>query len=162
MAAHLRFLNPKTISTPPGYSHVVEVTGPGRMVYIAGQLGLDIEGKIVGEAGDFRAQAEQAFKNLKYALAEVGTTFDNVVKINNYLRDISHVAIFREVRDMFVNTAHPPASTTIAISDFARPGALFEVEAVAVLPAKAGGARTAAARRGAKSAKVKAARRKRR
>ena len=160
MAAHTRFLNPKTISTPPGYSHVVEVTGPGRMVYIAGQLGLDIEGKIAGQAGDFRAQAEQAFKNLKYALAEVGATFDNVVKINNYLRDISHVAIFREVRDMYVNTAHPPASTTIAISDFARPGALFEVEAVAVLPAKAGG--TASARRGAKSAKVKAARRKRR
>jgi len=130
------------------------------MVYIAGQLGLDIEGKIAGQAGDFRAQVEQAFKNLKYALAEVGATFDNVVKINNYLRDISHVAIFREVRDMYVNTAHPPASTTIAISDFARPGALFEVEAVAVLPAKAGG--TASARRGAKSAKVKAARRKRR
>ena len=41
------------------------------------------------------------------------------------------------MRDEFVNTAAPPASTTVAISQLARPGALFEVEAIAVLPAKA-------------------------
>jgi enamine deaminase RidA (YjgF/YER057c/UK114 family) len=56
VAHHIRFINPKSISKPPGYTHVVEVMGPGRTIYIAGQLGLDPNGKLVG-AGDFRAQA---------------------------------------------------------------------------------------------------------
>jgi enamine deaminase RidA (YjgF/YER057c/UK114 family) len=71
VAPNIRFTNPKSISKPPGYTHVVEVTAPGRTVYIAGQLGLDLNGKLVG-AGDFRAQATQAFENLKAAVAEVG------------------------------------------------------------------------------------------
>src|ERR1700677_2647928 len=47
----VRHLNPQTLSKPPGYSHVVEVTGPGRTVYIAGQIGLDRNGKVVGAPG---------------------------------------------------------------------------------------------------------------
>ena len=135
MAAHLRFINPPTLSKPPTYSHVVEAVGPGRIVYIAGQLGLDLQGKIVGAPGDFRAQAKQTFENLRLALAAVGANFDHVVKLNNYLTDISHLGMFREVRDTFINTAAPPASTTLQISALAREGALIEIEAVAILPA---------------------------
>lgn len=133
MATKIQHLNPATIAKPPGYTHVVEVTGPGRTVYLAGQLGLDLDNKLVGAPGDFRAQCTQAFENLGLALASVGATFSDVVKINNYLTDISHIGIFREVRDGFLNTKAPPASTTIAIPALARPGALFEIEAVAVL-----------------------------
>jgi enamine deaminase RidA (YjgF/YER057c/UK114 family) len=128
-----RFLNPPTLSKPPGYTHVVETVGPGRIVYIAGQLGLDVQGNLVGAPGDFRAQATQAFENLKHALAAVGAGFDDIVKLNNYLSDMSHLPILREVRDRYVNVAAPPASTTIEISKFARDGALFEVEAIAML-----------------------------
>jgi enamine deaminase RidA (YjgF/YER057c/UK114 family) len=135
MAGNLRFLNPETMEKPPGYTHVVEITGPGRMVYIAGQLGLDRNGKLVGAPGDFGAQARQAFENVKAALAAVGGRFEHVIKINNYLLDMDHLPVFRQVRDTYVNTAAPPASTTVQISKFARPGALFEIEAVAVLPA---------------------------
>ena len=134
MAAHLRFLNPATLSKPPTYSHVVEITGPGRIIYIAGQLGLDPSGKLVGAPGDFRAQTRQTFENLKLALAAVGATFDQVVKLNNYLTDISHLAILREVRDEFINPGTPPASTTLQISRLALERALIEVEAVAALP----------------------------
>jgi 2-iminobutanoate/2-iminopropanoate deaminase len=130
-----RFLNPPTLSKPPGYTHVVEIVGPGRIVYIAGQLGLDVQGNLVGAPGDFRAQATQAFENLKHALAAVGAGFGDIVKLNNYLSDMSHLPILREVRDRYVNVAAPPASTTIEISKFARDGALFEVEAVAMLAA---------------------------
>ena len=134
MAANAKFLNPDTMSKPPGYTHVVEITAPGRTVYIAGQLGLTPEGKMAGSPGDFRAQAVQAFENIKSALAAVGGSFEHVVKLNNYLVDISHLSTFRQVRDSYVNTAAPPASTTVAISKLAREDALFEVEAVAVLP----------------------------
>ena len=170
MAAQLRFLNPKTISKPPGYTHVVEATGPGRIVYVAGQLGLDVGGKVVGQAGDFRAQAIQTFENLKAALAEVGATFNDVVKINNYLTDLpAHLPIFREVRDMYLNMAKPPASTTIQISALAREGALLETEAIAML-APAAGSKAASSRRGSakkaparkRAAPKKAAKKKRR
>ncbi|MGE3993415.1 RidA family protein [Pseudorhodoplanes sp.] len=129
-----RFLNPSTLSKPPGYSHVVEVRAPGRIVYIAGQLGLDVDGNIVGAPGDFRAQATQAFENLKLALAAVGAGFGDLIKINNYMTDMSHLPVFREVRDRYLNLSAPPASTTVEISKFAREGALFEIEAVAMLP----------------------------
>jgi enamine deaminase RidA (YjgF/YER057c/UK114 family) len=151
---NLRFINPSTMSKPPGYTHVVEATGPGRIVYIAGQLGLTLDGKLAGPPGDFRAQATQAFENLKNALAAVGAGFEHVVKLNNYLVDMAHLGIFREVRDKFIDTSAPPASTTIAISTLARPGALLEVELVAVVPHKAAPkpARAKAARKAAKPA----------
>ena len=136
MSSNIRFLNPKSLSKPPGYSHVVEMTGPGRTVWIAGQLGLDVKGQVVGAPGDFRAQAVQTFENLKAALAEVGASFADVVKVNNYLIDMAHLPVFREVRDKYIKTSAPPASTTIAIAKLAREGALLEIEAVAVLPAK--------------------------
>ena len=151
----VRFSNPKTLAKPPGYTYVVEASGPGRTVYIAGQLGLDLDNKLVGGPGDFRAQCAKAFENLGYALASAGATFKDVVKINNYLVDMSHISIFREVRDAFLNIKAPPASTTVAISTLARPGALFEIEAIAVLPAKA-------AKPAARATKRKARGRKRR
>jgi enamine deaminase RidA (YjgF/YER057c/UK114 family) len=132
-----RFHNPPTIGKPSGYTHVVEAANPGRIVYIAGQLGLDRDNKIVGAGGDFRAQAEQTFVNLKNALAAAGVGFEHVVKLNNYLTDMAHLGIFREVRDRHIDISAPPASTTIAISNLALPGALIEVEAVAVVPDKA-------------------------
>jgi enamine deaminase RidA (YjgF/YER057c/UK114 family) len=160
VAQAIRFINPKTMAKPPGYTYVVETTGPGRTVYIAGQLGLDLDNKLVGGAGDFRAQCAKAFENLGYALASVGATFQHVVKINNYLVDMSHIPIFREVRDAFLNTKAPPASTTVAISMLARPGALFEIEAIAVLPAKA--AAKSATKPAARKGKRKLTRRRKR
>jgi enamine deaminase RidA (YjgF/YER057c/UK114 family) len=151
----VRFINPDTLAKPPSYTHVVEVTGPCRTVYIAGQLGTDRDGNI---ASGFRAQAAQVFENLKAALAAVGATFRDVVKVNSYLADIGDLPVLREVRAPYLNTAALPASTTIAVSEFARPGALLEVEAVAVLPLKAARAK---AKAGGAAKHAKASRRKR-
>lgn len=163
MATKIRFLSPTTLAKPPGYSYVVETTGPGRTVYFAGQLGLDIDNRLVGAPGDFPAQCARAFENLQMAMAAVGARFKDLVKINSYVVDIgTNIAHFRDVRDRFLNTAAPPASTTVGVPALARPGALFEIEAVAVLPAKAA-AKSAArttAKRGRKR-KVKSARRRR-
>jgi enamine deaminase RidA (YjgF/YER057c/UK114 family) len=151
MAGNVRFSNPNTLAKPPGYSYVVEAMGPNRLIFIAGQLGIDMENNLVGGPGDFRAQAFKAFENLKAALAAAGAGFKDVVKINNYLTDMSHMPIFREVRDEFLNRAAPPASTTVGISALARPGALFEIEAVAVLPAKGAAAKSKPAAKKSKS-----------
>jgi enamine deaminase RidA (YjgF/YER057c/UK114 family) len=150
-----RFINPQALGRPPGYTHVVEVTAPARVVYIAGQLGVDRDGKVVG---DFRRQAAQTFENLKTALAAVGAEFRHVVKLNNYLVDRAHLPTFREVRDGYLAENDRPASTTIAISGLAREGALIEIEAVAVLPAAA---RAKAASKSASKSASKAARKRR-
>ncbi len=134
MDAKTRFINPETMFVPPGYTQVVEAAGPGRTVYIAGQLGIDKDGRL---PGDFRSQAVQTFENLKEALAAVGGRLEHIVKLNNYLLDIAHLPTIRDVRSAYLNNDFPPASTTIQVSGFARVGALLEVEAVAVLPGKA-------------------------
>jgi len=135
MAVH-RFLNPSFIPAPRGYSHVVETRGPSRTIYLAGQLGMTVDGTFAGAPGDFRAQAIQCFENIKLALEAVGATFEHVVKLNNYLVDMAHLPLYFEVRDRYVDTKNPPASTTIQISKLARDGALYEVEAIAVVPEK--------------------------
>jgi enamine deaminase RidA (YjgF/YER057c/UK114 family) len=99
----VRFMNPATMEKPPGYTHIVEIKGGARIVYFAGQLGVDTSGKLVGPPGDFKAQTVQAFENLKAALEAVGAGFGHLVKINNYLVDIErNMAAFREVRDQLM------------------------------------------------------------
>jgi enamine deaminase RidA (YjgF/YER057c/UK114 family) len=150
----LRFINPPKLHQPPTYTQVVEVSGAARTVWVSGQLGGDETGRLVGPPGDFRAQAEQVFENLKAALAAVGAGFKDVVKINSYLADIDHLPILREVRAGYLVAGALPASTTLEVSAFAREGALLEVEAVAVVGPAAKPARRKA-RSVARKAKIR-------
>jgi enamine deaminase RidA (YjgF/YER057c/UK114 family) len=156
--ANIRFINPDTLTKPPTYTQVVEVTGPGRTVYISGQLATGRDGNLVSR--DFRAQALQVFENLKAALAAVGASFKDVVKINSYLSDIAHLPVLREVRAGYLNAAALPASTTLGGSSFAREGALLEVEVVVALPAKAARARAKSAKRVSRKKAAKRGRKK--
>jgi 2-iminobutanoate/2-iminopropanoate deaminase len=129
---NLRFQNPQGLSAPRGYSHVAEVSGPGRTIYLAGQTAIDAGGKV---PDGFREQAKQVFDNLKIALAAAGGTFDHVVKLNTYLTDIpAQLPVLREVRETYLNRTTPPASTTVQVVALADPRYLIEVEAVAILP----------------------------
>ncbi len=132
---NLTFSNPPGLSSPPTYSHVVEVSGPHRTVYIAGQTGVAANGKI---AEGFRAQAVQVMENLKIALASVGGDFEHVVKLNSYLTNIEGNANeFREVRaQYFTNKSTLPAATLVQVVRLANPNFLLEVEVIAVLPPK--------------------------
>jgi enamine deaminase RidA (YjgF/YER057c/UK114 family) len=152
-----RFANPKTMPSPRGYTQVVETTGPGRIIYLSGQLGMTTGGAFAGPPGDFRAQATQCFENLKAGLRSVGAGFEHVVKLTNFFVDMDNLPVFFEVRDSFVNTKAPPASTAIQVGRLAREGALFEVEAVAVIPDKV--AKPAKRRAAAKTAARKKKRR---
>jgi enamine deaminase RidA (YjgF/YER057c/UK114 family) len=137
MGGPVRFSNPAALEKPPGYTQVVEITGSARLVYIAGQLGVDQSGKFAGAPGDFEAQCRRAFENVRSALESIGAGFADVVKITNFLVGMENMATFRAVRDGYLNKAAPPASTTIGVPALARPGGLFEIEAIVALPAKA-------------------------
>ena len=126
------FINPEGMHRPTGYTHVVEVTA-GRPVYISGQVALDGAGELVGP-GDVAAQARQVFENLQAALGSVGAGFEQVVKLTVYLVDATQMPAVREVRDRYVDTARPPASTAVEVRRLVRDDLLVEVEAVAILP----------------------------
>jgi enamine deaminase RidA (YjgF/YER057c/UK114 family) len=128
-----RFINPPGLVTPTGYTHVV-VSADGRTAYIAGQVAFDSTGAVVG-VGDFKAQAEQVFGNLRKALASVGATFADVMKMNTFVTDIRQVAALREIRSRYLNPQHPPANTLVAVAALARPEFMLEIEAVVSLPA---------------------------
>ena len=130
---NIRFFNPPTLPPPPGYTQVVAVTQrahglrrrPGRP---------RSPGALVGP-GDFRAQAQQVFANIKAALDAAGATFADVVKLTFYLTDMADLPLLREVRDAYVNTQQPPASTAVQVARLARAEFLLEVEAIAAVPA---------------------------
>jgi len=128
------FANSPDLNTPPGYTHTV-VVNSGKLIFIAGQVGLDKQGKIVGK-DDFRAQAAQAFANLRAALAAVGTKPESLVKLNYYVVGLNHEKLLalRELRGSFVNKENPPASTLIGVAALFSEEASIEIEAVAVIP----------------------------
>ena len=130
--AHTRFINPPTLAASPAYTQVVEVSG-GRTLYISGQIALDAAGHVVG-AGDVRAQLEQVFANLQAALAAADVTFAHVVKLNIYVLDMADLPILREVRERYVSTQAPPASTLVEVRRLAREEFLVEIEAIASVP----------------------------
>ena len=127
----IQFINPHSLTRPAGYSHVA-VASKGSTIYISGQVALDQSGNLVG-LNDLRAQTQQVFSNLKAALEAAGANFNDVVKLNYFLLDISQIQVVREVRDQFVNTQNPPASSAVEVRRLVRPDFLIEVDAIAVL-----------------------------
>jgi enamine deaminase RidA (YjgF/YER057c/UK114 family) len=125
----LRHINPPTLATPHGYSHVVDVTG-GRTIYISGQAAVDRAGNIVG-GGNLKAQSQQVFENLKTALEAAGATFADVVKLTFYMLDASQVQDVRDVRDTFIATNMPPASTLVEVRRLVNKEFLIEIDAIA-------------------------------
>jgi enamine deaminase RidA (YjgF/YER057c/UK114 family) len=126
-----RYLNPPSLVKPNGYTHVV-VAPDGRTVYIAGQVALDSTGQLVG-AGDFRAQADRVYQNLRRALEAVGGSVDDLIKTTTFITDPKNVTAFRELRTKYLGVANPPANTMVIVSGLARPELLIEIEGVAVL-----------------------------
>lgn len=133
-AEAIRRVNPPALGAPPGYSQIVDVRA-SRIIFIAGQTALDRDGKLVG-GNDFATQADQVFRNLETALRAVGCTASNVVKLTVFLRDMSHLPTYREVRNRFFATVIPPAApaiTLIEVSKLYGPEFLIEIEAVAAI-----------------------------
>ena len=129
VSALQHFRAPDGLAPGPGYSHAV--TGRGRWVATAGQVALDETGQLVGP-GDSLAQTRQVFANLNRALAAAGASFADVIKLNYYLTDITVLPAIRAVRDEYVDTARPPASTAVQVAALAMPDLMIEIEAWAI------------------------------
>jgi enamine deaminase RidA (YjgF/YER057c/UK114 family) len=128
-----QFLNPSTLCSTFGWTHVVSVTG-GKTIYVSGQVSVNERGEVVGK-GDLRAQTVQTFENIKHALAAAGATFRDVLKSNLYVVGLKpeHVAMIREVRSRYFDATHPPASTLVGVAALVGADWLIEIEVVAVI-----------------------------
>jgi enamine deaminase RidA (YjgF/YER057c/UK114 family) len=124
-----RPLNPSSIRAPfASYSHAVEVTTPGRMVFASGQLGVSPDDSI---PEDVEAQAVLCFENIKAILAEAGMTLADVARFTAYVTDRAYFPVYGAVRSRYVaGTAF--ASTLVIVSGFTRPEFKVEVEVTAV------------------------------
>ena len=98
---------------------MVEATGPNRLIYHRRPARPRFDA-IWWARRRFSRAGAQGIRESQARAGRPGATFNDVVKLNNYLVDMSHIAIFREVRDTFLNVEAPPATTTVEISRFAR------------------------------------------
>jgi enamine deaminase RidA (YjgF/YER057c/UK114 family) len=123
-----QFLNHSYIARPNGYSHVV-TSPPGKMIFLSGAGGTDRTGKM---PADFPSQAENTFQHLRNGLEMAGASFNDVVKINYFLKDINDLTELRKIRAKYLNMDKPPAAT--AVQTGLAEGMLLEVELVAIVP----------------------------
>jgi 2-iminobutanoate/2-iminopropanoate deaminase len=127
-----QYLNPDGLTKPNGYTQVVVVSEPTKLIYISGQTARSPGGQIVGK-GDLRAQVTQAMENLRTALSAAGATMEDIVKLNYYVVNLQpeQVAIIREVREKYLRGEHPPAATLVGVTALAAADLMVEIEAVA-------------------------------
>lgn len=124
----LKYLNPETIATPQAeYSHGVLVPKDCELLYTAGQLGIQPDGKL---ADGIAAQAKWAFRNLVSILESEGMGPENLVKIQLFLKEQEYLRVVEEARNEVLGSAKP-ASTLLVVKSLAMPEFLFEVEGVA-------------------------------
>jgi enamine deaminase RidA (YjgF/YER057c/UK114 family) len=125
-----QIINPAGVAKPQGYSHAVKKSGTP--VFLAGQVALDADGKLVGE-GDVAVQVEQVFQNLRTVVTACGGTMGDIVKLTIYVTDVSHRAAVAAARLRHFPDGQYPASTYLVISALAAPPLLVEIEAVAMI-----------------------------
>ncbi len=107
----------------------------GRLVYVAGQVGVNREGEL---AGDAAAQTRQVLQNIGHILEGAGAGFSNVVEFTTYVVGRDSVAGFIEGRnqvfpDIFPDGDYPP-NTLLVVDGLVREEFLVEIKAVAALP----------------------------
>jgi enamine deaminase RidA (YjgF/YER057c/UK114 family) len=124
------FISPSDLPTPMGYSHVVGLPA-GRLLLTSGQVAMGPDGTV---PEGWEAQTRLVFENLGRALAAQGAGWPDVVKLTYFVTSVDEITTVRSVRDEFVDTERPPASSLVQVAGLFRPELLVEVEAVAWLP----------------------------
>ena len=120
------------------FSEAVTVTGPGKMIFLAGVGAEDENGKggDILHKGDFMAQCKYSFDKIKRALEKNGATLADIAKMVTYLTDVRFQPDFGKCRQETFGTTPMPAHTLLTISQLAWPGMLVEVDVTAVVPLK--------------------------
>ena len=133
LAQNIQHINPPGLSNSPAYTQVVTAK-PGTIVWISGQVAQNSKGEVVGK-GDLKAQVNQAWENVRLALAGSGATFQDIVKVTTYVVNYkpSMRDDLRAARLHFMADAKPPAATLVGVQSLASEDWLVEIEVTAVI-----------------------------
>ena len=102
----------------------------GDLLFVSGQAALDEHGALVG-VGDFDAQAEQVFRNLKRVLEAGGSSLERIVKVTVFLTDMANFPKIVDLRGTWFTKPYP-ADTIVEVTALALPELQIEIEAIAV------------------------------
>jgi len=120
------------------YSHGM-VAPSGEIVVVAGQVGMDAAGRLVGP-GDVVAQTKQAYANIEKVLRAAGSRMSEVVRFQTFLTHATDIDGFMRARREVFPRYYPdgvyPPNTILVVSRLVQPELLVEIEAMAVKPAK--------------------------
>ena len=122
---------------PLGAYSVGMTANAGRLLFVAGQVGVDTSGELVGP-GDAAAQTRQVLENIGHILAAAGAGFSNVVEFTTYVVGRSSVQGFIDGRNQVFPDTYPngdfPPNTLLVVDGLVREEFLVEIKAVAALP----------------------------
>lgn len=125
-------VNVEGMAKPRGVWSVATIAQPGALIFVSGLLSKNENGEVVG-IGDVAVQTEQVLKNLEKALSSAGAALADVVRVDVYIRDMSHFEEIHAVRRRYF-PKDPPASTMVEVSRLTDDRCLIEITAIAVKP----------------------------
>jgi enamine deaminase RidA (YjgF/YER057c/UK114 family) len=140
VSGRFEIIDPETLGEPRGYAHGVLAPAGGRLLFVAGQIGVDADGRLAGEG--FTSQFERALANAITVVRSAGGTPEHVARMTIYVVDRDEYrAARREVGEAYrrVMGRHYPVMSLIVVAALLEPGAKVEIEATAVLPPAGGG-----------------------
>jgi enamine deaminase RidA (YjgF/YER057c/UK114 family) len=127
-----KITNPWKWQDALGFVQGHEVSGGQHVLYCAGQISVDADGKTL-HAGDYRGQLNKTLDNLEQVLTSAGFTFADVVRLNFYTTDLDGFFANRAViLERVVGAGARYTSTLLGVARLARPEWLIEIEATAV------------------------------
>lgn len=129
-----RVINPPELFVGKAFSQTVSVEGAGRLIFVAGQIDCDRDGK-VRNPNDLEAQLKGTLANLEIALRAQGATMHDLVKVNFYIvgLDPAQTPKIRDIRATWFSAEKPPAVTLVGIERLSMDGLLVEIEGMAAL-----------------------------
>jgi len=133
LAQNIQHIDPPGLNKSPAYTQAVAAR-PGTIIWLSGQVAVNAKGEVVGK-GDLKAQLNQAWENVRLALAGSGATFQDVVKVTTYVVNYkpSMRDDIRAARLRFMGDAKPPAATLVGVQSLASEDWLVEIEVTAVV-----------------------------
>ncbi|TDC46689.1 RidA family protein [Jiangella ureilytica] len=107
------------------YVHAMEVREPGRLLFVAGTMGLDPHGTPGADLGE---QLELVWSNIRAILASAQMSVDNIVRLTSYLRDPAYAEANAAAR--IAALGGRPVPTTAIVATTLDPAWLVEIEVV--------------------------------
>lgn len=133
-------LDPAGVAKPAFPYYANAVRSAGDLLFLAGQVGWDEQGRVVG-VGDVEAQTRQTLKNIQRILEHSGASVEDIVKVTVYVTDMGVAERIAPIRTEFFGES-PPVSTIVEVSRLLTEDLLIEIDAVAVCRRRDTGGKT--------------------